>query len=448
MERSAGLQLDGRGRLLVYPVSGIAHAAPAQLLLAETSDDALGEAILTAIAASEPDREEWEANHRRAPNQLRAARRQREGLPRLPERGVHRAATPAEACPLIDLHGWKPAKGGWDPFDAEQMSVPSTDPAALGRAARNVLARIPVTRRTQHGERTGVAFGYKTAWLAARTDDTAAVARALQLTQVTELSWEEGIEASDHDVVFVSPPTEGWVLAVGFELADHPPDVVALSAQLGTEVQFFATHRVVEAHHWEHAATGTLKRRLRYVGERNEAQAIGEPTAIERALGLDWTTERPSPPPDEAAVPDEETVMQVAAAWGIDPRELADTPTSSNTGLAGHLPHVETEHPQGRGRLLERIDRLIASLSQPLSRAERKAGWSPEAATALLEHFEQVRDRLRASGALDPRTLPAGEQALRGMDAWGIDIASDSPLMREVLNLSHELRRAGLAGNQ
>jgi hypothetical protein len=351
-------------------------------------------------------------------------------------------------APLIDLRGWKPAKGGWDPFDAEQMSVPSTDPAALGRAARNVLARIPVTRRTQHGERTGVAFGYKTAWLAARTDDTAAVARALQLTQVTELSWEEGIEASDHDVVFVSPPTEGWVLAVGFELADHPPDVVALSAQLGTEVQFFATHRVVEAHHWEHAATGTLKRRLRYVGERNEAQAIGEPTAIERDLGLDWTTERPSPPPDEAAVPDEETVMQVAAAWGIDPRELADTPTSSNTGLAGHLPHVETEHPQGRGRLLERIDRLIASLSQPLSRAERKAGWSPEAATALLEHFEQVRDRLRASGALDPRTLPAGEQALRGMDAWGIDIASDSPLMREVLNLSHELRRAGLAGNQ
>ena len=51
----------------------------------------------------------------------------------------------------------------------------------------------------------------------------------------------QGIEASDHDVVFVSPPTEGWVLAVGFELADHPPDVVALSAQLGTEVQFFAT---------------------------------------------------------------------------------------------------------------------------------------------------------------------------------------------------------------
>jgi hypothetical protein len=108
----------------------------------------------------------------------------------------------------------------------------------------------------------------------------------------------------------------------------------------------------------------------------------------------------------------------------------------------------KTEHPQGRDRLLERIDQLVASLSQPLSRAERKSGWSPEAATALLEHFEQVRNRLRVLGALDPRTLPAGHQALRGLDASGIDVASDSPLMREVLDLSHELRRWAGQGNQ
>jgi hypothetical protein len=106
-------------------------------------------------------------------------------------------------------------------------------------------------------------------------------------------------------------------------------------------VQFFATHRVVEAHHWEHAKAGTLERRLRYVGERNEGEAIGQPTAVECALGLDWTIEQPSAPPDEAAVPDEEAVMQVAAAWSIDPRELADTPTASDTGLAGHLQHAE-----------------------------------------------------------------------------------------------------------
>jgi hypothetical protein len=106
----------------------------------------------------------------------------------------------------------------------------------------------------------------------------------------------------------------------------------------------------------------------------------------------------------------------------------------------------ETENPQGRERLLERLDRVVASLSQPLSRAERKAGWSPEAATALFAHFEHVRDRLRALAALDPRTLPAGHQAIRGLDAWGIDIESDSALAREVVDLADELRSAGRAG--
>jgi hypothetical protein len=165
---------------------------------------------------------------------------------------------------------------------------------------------------------------------------------------------------------FVSPPTQGWVLAVGVKLAYHPPDVVALSAQLDTDVQFFATHRVVEAHHWEHATTGTLARRLRYVGERNEAQAIGEPTAIERALGLDWTTEQPSPPPDDAAVPDEEAVMQVAGVWSIDPRDLADTPTSSSTGLAGRLPQPERSAPAGSGRTAS-ASRTGRSRSSPIA---------------------------------------------------------------------------------
>jgi hypothetical protein len=332
--------MDGRGRLLVYPVSGTAHAAPVQLLRAETSDANLGEAILTAIAASEPDREDWEAiiaAHRDSCAQLGVSEKDFLGYPSVAFRERRRRR---RRPPEIDLHGWKPARGGWDPFESEQISVSSTDPTALGRAARSLLARIPASRRTRHGERTGASFGYKTAWLAARIDDPTAVVRALQLTDVRELSWEEGIAASDHDMVFVSPPTQGWVLAVGIELAKHPPDVVALSARLGADVQFFATHRIVEAHLWDHAARGTLKRRLRYVGERNEAEAIGEPTAIERALGFDWTTEQPSTPAGEAVVPDEEAVMQVAGAWSIDPRELADTPTTSTTGLAGHLPHA------------------------------------------------------------------------------------------------------------
>jgi hypothetical protein len=335
VERRAGLDVDGHGRLLVYPISGIAHAAPAQLLPAATGDAALGEAILTAIGRSEPDREDSNASiaeHRSSCTQLGVSEKDFLGYPGVTfvERRRRRRRPP-----MIALYGWKPAGGGWEPFDAEQVTVPADDPTALACEARSLLARIPSTRRTPPGERTGVPFGYKTAWLAVRSADTAAVCRALELTDVTEISWEAGIQASDRGLVFVSPPTAGWVLAVGVDLAHNPPDPVELSAQLDTEVQSFATHRVVEAHRWERADKGTLERRLVYVGERNEAAATGEPTAIERSLGFDWAIEQPSAPPDHSIVPDEEAVMQVAGAWSLDPRELADTPTSSDLGVSG-----------------------------------------------------------------------------------------------------------------
>jgi hypothetical protein len=215
--------------------------------------------------------------------------------------------------------------------------VAADDAAAVGRAARDLIARIPSRRRTRLGERTGAPFGYKTGWIAARTDDPEAVARALGLADLREVSWEEGIEASYRGSVFVSPPTQGWVLAVGVELLDRAPDLVALSAQLDTEVQLFGTHRVVEAHRWERATDGVLRRRLRYVGERDEAEAIGEPTDVERERGFDWVLEQPAAPPQDEAVPDEEDVMLVAAQWSLDPRELANTATSSEIGLSGRL---------------------------------------------------------------------------------------------------------------
>jgi hypothetical protein len=93
-----------------------------------------------------------------------------------------------------------------------------------------------------------------------------------------------------------------------------------------------------------------------------------------------------------------------------------------------------------RRRLVERVDRLCAFLSQPLSGRAREAGWSPEAAAALLDQLRPVRERLATEGSLDPRELPDAGQAVRGMDAWGIDIASDSPLLAEVFDVSSELR--------
>jgi hypothetical protein len=189
-----------------------------------------------------------------------------------------------------------------------------------------------------------------------------------------------------------------------------------------------------------------LERRLRYVGERNEAEAIGEPPAIERALGFDWTIEQPSPPPDQAAAPDEEAVMQVAAAWSIDPASSPTFPPPRTPASPATSRMAETEGPQGREGLFERIDRVVASLSQPLSRAERKAGWSPEAAMALPEHFEHVRDRLCASGAsirapFQPATKPGA--------AWTHGGSTSRVTARSCgkFSTSHELRRPSGTGD-
>jgi hypothetical protein len=69
-----------------------------------------------------------------------------------------------------------------------------------------------------------------------------------------------------------------------------------------------------------------------------EAVAEGEPTEVERRLGLDWILPDGPEPPDLEHVPDEQTVLQVAAAWSIEPATLDVVPTESESGLLGRRP--------------------------------------------------------------------------------------------------------------
>jgi hypothetical protein len=98
-----------------------------------------------------------------------------------------------------------------------------------------------------------------------------------------------------------------------------------------------------------------------------------------------------------------------------------------------------------RSDVLPEIDVALEALSRPLTRQEREAGWSDESRIALRSHLEIAKARL-----LDPRPLQAEEfppdwQTLRGLDAWGIDVARASPLRETFLGVSSELRRV-LAG--
>ena len=182
-----------------------------------------------------------------------------------------------------------------------------------------------------------VGFGPKQAWLAVADAKPEAVLAALGARDLGEVEWRQGIDVAylTDDRLVATPPLPGaggrdWVLVAGrrflrgFEAA---PDVAELSAVLGTEVQFFSTYRVAEAHRWERATGGVLRRAFGYVGESGEiTRWEGVPDLAERAAGLPASTE---PDPDgepPSILVGEDDMLAVAAAWSVDPAKLDGRP--------------------------------------------------------------------------------------------------------------------------
>ncbi|MFI5497326.1 hypothetical protein [Actinoplanes sp. NPDC051859] len=141
-----------------------------------------------------------------------------------------------------------------------------------------------------------VGFGGKQAWLAVRDGDPERIIAALGLRDLGAVPWRDGIDLSylTDDRVIVTPPLPDargtrWVLAAGRYLMRPTTvlDLPDLSRRLGTEVQFFATHRVTEAHRWQRADDGALVRAFGYVGQTGAVTTwFGDPDPAERAAGL------------------------------------------------------------------------------------------------------------------------------------------------------------------
>jgi hypothetical protein len=169
-------------------------------------------------------------------------------------------------------------------------------------------------------------FGGKQAWLAVAEARPEAVLAALGLRDLGTIRWRDGLDVThlNDDRVAVTPPLPGargtsWVLAPGRWLMTPGPDVVALSATLGTEVQYFATHRVTELHRWQRAVKGDLVRAFGYVGQTGEVTSwFGEPGPAEREAGLPGELD----PEESTILVSERDVFRVAAAWSIDPTTL------------------------------------------------------------------------------------------------------------------------------
>jgi hypothetical protein len=207
-------------------------------------------------------------------------------------------------------------------------------------------------------------FGYKTGWLAIRGGEAEEVVAALGGEMAGTVGWSEGVRASYNaeDTVMVTPPLPGrdgetWTLVAGSYILLHRSlDIARLSADLGTEVQRFGTHRVSEGHCWERAVNGVRVRYFEYEGGKGVSpDSFGEPDQTERAIGL---AEDMSPV--GVLFVGEEDVMAIAGAWSVDPTSLDGAPAAAPLVLA-KFPVAESR-PMRRHTVVNVTDIIVSGL--------------------------------------------------------------------------------------
>jgi hypothetical protein len=199
-------------------------------------------------------------------------------------------------------------------------------------------------------------FGYRMAWLAIRTRETARVIEVLGLTDATPSNWQTGIGAVyDRELgerrLFVSPPVNGWTFVVGLSLP-HPVGrgfinkCGPLLEELGqtfSEVQYFFTFPAIDFHAWARVIDGRLVRGFG-IGDEGVVWNVGKPTKEERALGLKLfelrgVRGRKGDAGGELILhPTEDHVMRLAHRWSVDPTTLDRTRADPALGVVAMSP--------------------------------------------------------------------------------------------------------------
>ena len=168
-------------------------------------------------------------------------------------------------------------------------------------------------------------FGYKTNWLCVKCDSPEQVIDALGLKNAARSNWEFGLSQT-RDRVFVSPPLDGYVLAVGYDTFGIMPSVNEEIEALKTiaakfdEVQCFFSHRVSDFYVWAKFVKGQLVRGYGWNGGEGMVYLNeGELTPEEQTLGFGGFIQSEDDDWESVEFPDEESVVEIAAAWGVDP---------------------------------------------------------------------------------------------------------------------------------
>ena len=204
------------------------------------------------------------------------------------------------------------------------------------------------------------AFGADMAWMAIRSEDTAAVVSALGIAieGASVANWNSGI-GTIYDVslcdnyVFVSPPVKGWTFVAGVALPlpasrAFVDKLTPLLSTLGTEfrdVQYFASYPVIDLFAWARLEKGRMVRAFA-IGDEGVIWDRGKPTREERALGLKLfelrgIRGRKGDTGEKIILhPTEEHVLRLATSWSLDPTRLGAMPEPLGAGVVAVAPRA------------------------------------------------------------------------------------------------------------
>lgn len=168
-----------------------------------------------------------------------------------------------------------------------------------------------------------VSFGYKCNWLCVKANSSEEVIEKLGLKDAKPSNWDMGMEMAYNGYRFVSPVLDGYVLVVNIgenNISTGSTEILDEMAKKFPELQYYSTNRVTDYHVWVKYADGNMVRGYGFCGDKGIVILNrGDVTPEEEKLGFTNLLPDHEKNWEDYTLPDEEYVLEIAAAWGIDP---------------------------------------------------------------------------------------------------------------------------------
>ena len=201
-----------------------------------------------------------------------------------------------------------------------------------------------------------VPFGYRMAWLAIRTRDTARVADVLGLQMLQNANWRTGVGTIYDDRlgeshIYIAPPVNGWTFVIGLSLpqplgrgfVDKTTPMLLDLAGNFPEAQYYLSYGPVDFYAWARVLDGRLVRAFA-IGDEGVIWNKGKASKEERGLGLKLTEvkgvrgRKSDIGPPMPVYPTEAQVMHLAGCWSLDPTSITAAKADSQVGIVCATP--------------------------------------------------------------------------------------------------------------